>query len=165
MKKYIPLFLITSLLLSACGIDWNDEKDTKIAELEKQVQDDTFQKKQECQKYKNDIEKWINEKIQENKKSSAYIYYNKTLGEIFYSKNKKTCIALIGEMYQYQSKNNIANNMQEYDTILDILNNDLTSYSLKDKSMYYDKIKELKWENVTDVDKEYENYLKVINKS
>jgi hypothetical protein len=44
----LTLLLIPMILLSSCTIDWNDEKDTKIAELEKQVQDDTFKKKQEC---------------------------------------------------------------------------------------------------------------------
>lgn len=33
-----PTFLLIPLiLLSSCTIDWNDEKDKKIAELEKQV--------------------------------------------------------------------------------------------------------------------------------
>lgn len=50
MKK-LTLLLIPLLLLSSCSIDWNDEKDTKIAELEKQIQDDTFKKNVECNDY------------------------------------------------------------------------------------------------------------------
>jgi hypothetical protein len=35
----LTLLLIPLILISSCTIDWNDEKDTKIAELEKQVQE------------------------------------------------------------------------------------------------------------------------------
>jgi hypothetical protein len=44
----LTILLIPLILLSSCTIDWNDEKDAKITELEKQIQDDTFKKKQEC---------------------------------------------------------------------------------------------------------------------
>lgn len=57
MKK-LALLLIPLLLLSSCTIDWNGEKDTKIAELKKQIQelkeknnDALFQKNKECQTY------------------------------------------------------------------------------------------------------------------
>jgi hypothetical protein len=39
MKKLLPIFLIPLILLSSCSIDWNDEKDKKIAELEQKVQE------------------------------------------------------------------------------------------------------------------------------
>ena len=56
MKKYISLVLITtSLVFSACSIDWNGENEKKIAELEKQTQNDLFNKRQECIKMKEDI--------------------------------------------------------------------------------------------------------------
>jgi uncharacterized membrane protein (DUF106 family) len=51
----LTLFLIPLLLLSSCTIDWNDEKDKKITELQKQVQelkeknnDELFKKNKEC---------------------------------------------------------------------------------------------------------------------
>lgn len=44
----LTLLLIPLILLSSCTIDWNDEKDAKFAELEKQIQDDTFKKNMEC---------------------------------------------------------------------------------------------------------------------
>ena len=34
----LTLFLIPLILLSSCTIDWNDEKDKKIIELEQKVQ-------------------------------------------------------------------------------------------------------------------------------
>jgi hypothetical protein len=34
MKKILPILLTSLLLLSSCSIDWNDEKDKKISELE-----------------------------------------------------------------------------------------------------------------------------------
>lgn len=63
------LFLIPIILLSSCSIDWNDEKDKKIANLNirieelntkleeqksatKKIQDDElFKMKQECSEY------------------------------------------------------------------------------------------------------------------
>jgi hypothetical protein len=54
--KSLTLLLIPLILLSSCTIDWNDEKDKKIAELEKQNtelktknDDGLFKKKVECQ--------------------------------------------------------------------------------------------------------------------
>lgn len=54
MKK-LTLLLIPLLFLSSCSIDWNDEKDKKIAELEKQVtelkeknDDESFKRNKEC---------------------------------------------------------------------------------------------------------------------
>jgi peptidoglycan hydrolase CwlO-like protein len=35
----LTLFLIPLILLSSCTIDWNDEKDKQIVELENQVQE------------------------------------------------------------------------------------------------------------------------------
>jgi hypothetical protein len=55
MKKYLSSLLLIPIFLSSCSIDWNGEKDVKIAELEKKIQDDTFKKKQECEKYKEEI--------------------------------------------------------------------------------------------------------------
>lgn len=46
--RSLILLLIPLFLLSSCSIDWNDEKDKKIAELQKQIQNDTFKKKDEC---------------------------------------------------------------------------------------------------------------------
>lgn len=37
--KTLTLLLIPLLFLSSCSIDWNDEKDTKVIELEKQNQE------------------------------------------------------------------------------------------------------------------------------
>jgi hypothetical protein len=44
----LTLLLIPLIFLSSCTIDWNDEKNKKIAELEKQIQNDKFKKNQEC---------------------------------------------------------------------------------------------------------------------
>jgi hypothetical protein len=51
----LTLLLIPLILLSSCTIDWNDEKDKKIAELEKQNielktkdDDEIFRKNIEC---------------------------------------------------------------------------------------------------------------------
>ena len=57
--KPLTLLLIPLLFLSSCTIDWKDEKDEKIAELEKQIQDDTFKKKQECIKIEPEMRKQL----------------------------------------------------------------------------------------------------------
>ncbi len=46
----LTLLFIPLLFLSSCAIDWNDEKDTKIAELEKQILQITEQKKEVTKK-------------------------------------------------------------------------------------------------------------------
>ena len=51
MKKLLLIILISNYLLSSCSVDWNDGKDKRIAELEKTIQDDTFQKNKECIEY------------------------------------------------------------------------------------------------------------------
>ena len=90
--KLLLLLLIPVIPLSSCSIDWNDEKDAKIAELEKQIQDDTFQKKQECAKYIPTIENKI--KTKEKDLNIEKDFYNETISEVFYSPIKKTCIEL-----------------------------------------------------------------------
>lgn len=76
MKNLIFL-LIPLLFLSSCTIDWNDEKDKKIVELNvkieaqkeeiKKVKDDNlFMKKQTCLKYNDAIEKDLKDKETRN---------------------------------------------------------------------------------------------------
>lgn len=78
--KSLTLLLIPLLLLSSCTIDWSDEKDKKITELEKQIQDDTFSKKQECLKY---------EVIVKEKYNDDENYY---FSNIFYSNKYDSCL-------------------------------------------------------------------------
>ena len=144
MKKYIPILLVTSLLLSACSIDWNDEKDKKITELQAEIENDVFKKKQECQKYQEEVERRIQKS--EKELNDIWDHYNETINEIFYSKSKKTCYALISSLWIREKK---ANDIERYNIILDILSNDSTNYRLNDKdtmAQYYIKIRELKWE-------------------
>ena len=81
----ITLLLIPLILLSSCTIDWNDEKDAKIAELEKQItelkqknDDELFKNKQKCLE--------IYRKLDTN---SALM---RDTRDIFYSNDKSTCI-------------------------------------------------------------------------
>ena len=90
--KLTPLLLIPLLFFSSCTIDWNDEKDKKITELEKQIQDDTFKKKQECANYIPTIENKI--KTKEKDLNIENDFYSETISEVFYSPIKKTCIEL-----------------------------------------------------------------------
>jgi hypothetical protein len=47
MRKLL-LILIPLLFLSSCTIDWNDEKDKKITELEKQVTNNNIELQEKC---------------------------------------------------------------------------------------------------------------------
>ena len=147
--KLTPILLIPLLFLSSCTIDWNDEKDKKITELEKQIQDDTFKKKQECTKYIPTLENKIKEK--EKNLNVDGDYYHETIDEVFYSSVKKTCIKLWASVWIIQNRD-----IQEWWTIknedksiLDILSNEEKIYDLKDNhsmALYFNEIKELKWE-------------------
>lgn len=103
MKKHLIIwFLISSFLLGSCSIDWKDEKDKKIDDLEKQVQElkkenenDIFKKKQECEKYKDQIE------IKENE-------LNNNLKELFYSNKYSSCL------YSVQSKNQMIMRVKDF---------------------------------------------------
>lgn len=89
MKKIFAI-LICLVLFSSCSIDWNWEKDKKIAELEKKLEDKFFDKKKECLSYKEEILKQLNE--------TASIYQNRnythteSLKEIFYSPTLNSCV-------------------------------------------------------------------------
>jgi len=54
MKKLLPLLLATSLLLSACSIDWSNRKENIVSEKS------MFEQKQECEKYITDANKYYN---------------------------------------------------------------------------------------------------------
>lgn len=83
MKKLIIPFIILSL--SWCSIDWNNEKDKKIAQLQKELDDDAFKKNLEC-----------NEFYQKNKESiywtnAEMFQYWIWINTIWYSRNLSTC--------------------------------------------------------------------------
>ena len=79
--RSLTLFLIPIIFLSSCTIDWNDEKDVKIAELENQIKNDFLKKKQECSKGYNDV-------IKEFESTD----YNYSIDAIFYSPIKNSCL-------------------------------------------------------------------------
>lgn len=147
MKKLLPFILLTSLLLSACSIDWTDSKEKKIAELEKQIQEDIFKKKQECEKYKNVIENKIEKRIKEALDWSAYFVYDESLEEVIYSKNEETCFALIDLNYIFNKPSwGPADERNEYKVITDLLTGEDASYDRESLPSYYEKVKKLKWE-------------------
>ena len=96
MKNLIFL-LIPLLFLSSCTIDWNDEKDKKIVELEKQnielkstIKTLSTSMAQDCWKNKEKIETQIveNSAVFQNR---DYKHIEK-LDEVFYSPLKNACL-------------------------------------------------------------------------
>lgn len=52
-SSLLAITLIGTLFLASCSVDWNDEKEKKIVELEKKLNNDIFKKKNECWKLIN----------------------------------------------------------------------------------------------------------------
>lgn len=95
MKKLLVIGMIVLFNLTSCSIDWNNEKDTKISELEKQIteikkekpEENLFKKKQECLKLTNSLiertqEIWI-------EFASLWKY---SFEQVFYSPIKDNCL-------------------------------------------------------------------------
>jgi len=127
MKKLLPLLLATSLLLSACSIDWSNRKENIVSEKS------MFEQKQECEKYITDANK----------------YYNNNDGwvRIFYSKKLDTCIVVfISEpemLWNYNPEDPTNPITRKY--IYDYLTKELILQT-EDGELWNNKIKELKWE-------------------
>ena len=143
MKKYIVIFLTSALLLSSCTIDWNDQKDKKISELEKQIASDLFKKRQECEKYRNTI-------LKSNDWSSFQ--------EIFYSPKRKTCVVkfasvsgkpaiTFAELKDYLSGEDIIMNF-DLNCVPDDINKDPEQNKVchQEAWKFWSTYEELKWE-------------------
>ena len=102
------------MIVSGCSIDWNDEKDRKIAELNERIsklesekkeladnfeksesqafklkeefKQDAFEKKQECSKFFHDYEKYL------RSENPPELFERTLVLEIFYSSKMNTCI-------------------------------------------------------------------------
>ena len=132
MKKIFILWTILSLLLSSCSIDWNNEKDKKISELEKQIQNDTFKKKQECAIYTKEEKESVIKDIN-------WIYTDEF--EIFYSKTKNSCIKILKRDFKTFKTLRIDNILTNENIILCKSNTDNNC-----ENKINTKLKELKWE-------------------
>lgn len=139
MKKLLPILLLASLLLSACSVDWTGEKNKKIAELEKQTQNDAFSKKQECLWYKDKILKEYEKETLAAKE--LWQEYTVNLEEIFYSKKNNSCFAVLNIDWMRSG------DLKELKIIQDILSSKTETYNKADSIwIFLEKIKELKWE-------------------
>ncbi len=78
--KISPYLLLITLILTSCSIDWKDEKSEKIIKLEKQIQEDTFNKKMNCSKYKMELAE-----LYSNNKDYMFM-------SIFYSPKNNSCL-------------------------------------------------------------------------
>lgn len=94
--KLTSIFLISVLFLSSCTIDWNDEKSSKITNLEativklqKEKLDDLFAKKESClRKYKETWDVW-------NQQT-----YDDLSIDVFYSQAGNTCLIALDGWYK-----------------------------------------------------------------
>ncbi len=132
MKKIFVLWVILSLLLTSCSIDWNDEKDL-------------FTKKQECANNKSKMEEDWNEEVRKIWIVS-WDPYRWEVSEIFYSKKLNSCLYVfniykeVNMDYQWQE---ILLSTFIYDFLT---KKEIISSIWKEKSEVDNKIKELKWE-------------------
>lgn len=126
MKKLVAIALLVSTsIFSGCSVDWNDEKDKKItelekrnAELEKSKDDMSFERRQECAKYIKPIED------EYRRLEKGGIYYFISLQEVFYSTSNATCYAVTW------SKDQIG----EYDEIKNVFTGERTIYKRFEKT-------------------------------
>lgn len=95
MKKYLALGLLSSILLTSCSVDWNDEKEKRIGELEKQVAE--IKNIREKEKAANNLDlqdkcskeskEYFNEYLKDFDISSIYAsysnHYNSSLNKCF----------------------------------------------------------------------------------
>lgn len=73
MKKYIPILLATSLLLSACSINFNT------------TNDNSFKKKQECEQYRKNV-------FQDLSWEFIDAWAVKNITWVYYSPKLQTCL-------------------------------------------------------------------------
>lgn len=137
MKKYIPLLIITSLLLSACGFNWSKKEDL-------------FKKKQECLSLSKTIEQRVNEN--NSLDNSIYSY---SFVEIFYSAKKDDCLWILKENRENENWMRIMYFLHSSGTNWIEWNLERCTWftSLKDSTkdfndcdLFEQKIEELKWE-------------------
>lgn len=167
----LTLLLIPLLLLSSCTIDWNDEKDAKIASLNSKIEelngkiteqkeemkkvkdDEIFKKQQECQKYLGKMTE------SDDLKDFNWVLTNR----IFYSKIKNACIYQSKTMTYdrtalklscYLTKNAFTN--EEYNKSCVWLSWVITSESLEKAEERYENIYE-NWRSIENFDKVIRN--------
>ncbi len=134
MEKILIISLL--LLLTSCSIDWNWEKDKKIAELEKQVlemkkekESDLYEKKKDCMNNEN--------------KALGFLQKWDEIHSIFYSKILNSCII---SFIRYET---IKNDDFERDYPVHVIRDIYTMEWIlneTDAPKWEQKIKELKWE-------------------
>lgn len=155
MKKLLPLLLATSLLLSACSIDWDDKKVVPVENVSKPVElEDIFKKKQECLKYKDEIQKIYRDVTQH------FWTEDTKIEEIFYSPNWNSCYWIISSysLWVDEEFDTLTKKVQQLE-LLDILNhtkiarkmncdelNNCTKQWEDEDKNYLEQIKFLKWE-------------------
>lgn len=96
MRKLSALLLVIVFLLTSCSIDWNNEKDKKIGELEKQVMElknatstgmVAFERNTRCGTLTPDIQ------ARTDSMNKEYAHLGKfSIGGIFYSPIKDACL-------------------------------------------------------------------------
>lgn len=142
MKKIFVLFSLI-FILSSCSIDWNWEKDKKIAELGKQVsefkkaqENDLFERNKECYQLTNEIKSDL----------ESEEWFMKVT-EIFYSKQEKTCFYVIWKqpfierLWKYEQQYFLINLFTK-----EVVETHYSESKLDNLDKFNQKIKELKWE-------------------
>lgn len=148
MQKIIILSLL--FILSGCSIDWNWEKDKKIAELEKEIselnkekENDLFTKRQECGSKFTEINSNMT-----NFKSSIWLQFE--LDNIFYSPILNDCLYV-----DYMIDNNIqtTKRLMRYGSNISwnpiescIYNSTLEIPEYNNCGRFDRKLQEIKWE-------------------
>ncbi len=150
-KISIAVLTLSSFFLASCSIDWGNEKDSRILELERKVSNEVFEKTKECFSYKEKMLSQLNQNT--NIYSNRDYKHLEVLKEIFYSPIIKSCIYTTS--VEENQDGNFCKFYKSYNFFS--VNNDLDTYlkfqwstdkcDFQETQIYYEKsIKSLKGE-------------------
>lgn len=117
MKKYLALGLLSSFLLTSCSIDWNDAKEKRIEELEKQITEMKKEYKKPDKKEmpsvkKTNVNPCDNFNVDKKIKSMYSTYaYNYEIDSILYNTSINSCLIDFSIMWDANFKEEILYNL------------------------------------------------------
>lgn len=126
MKKFLLLWVLGLAILAGCA-----QQGLSQSEL--------FEKKQECIKYKEGLQKEIDKEVKRVENFWDWSYESDVITEIFYSNKENTCFALTSETMILSNGNQF-----NYSKIINLLTNEEVSYSDDNIDRYYERLNAIK---------------------
>lgn len=128
MQKLLILSFLGVVILAGCA-----QQGLSQSEL--------FEKKQECIKYKEGLQKEIDKESERIENFGDWSYKSTFIAEIFYSTKENTCFAITDETLISNNGNSVRSNY-----IINLLTNEAVRYTENTIDRYYERLKEIKSE-------------------